>query len=308
MRHQRIDANGIGLHIVDHGTGPVVLFVHGFPDIWSSWRSQMSAVAAAGWRAIAIDLRGCGASDAPEGIDSYTLFETIGDLVVILDRLRIETAILVGHDLGAIIAWNAAMMRPDRFTAVFGISIPFRQPGRVIASRREAGAPDFDRLAHLRPGAEEAWADAAVTIPGAHYWGSAQAPADMRWHLSDRSRGLLRPAPSPLRNIDLGYIEEAVECFTRTGFRAALTHYRAIKPFSTLASRAYAGAIIAQPSFFVTGALDAMNEVLTHDELAMRRALPALRGVLTVGEAGHWPHLEAPRLLNAQLLSFLASL
>jgi pimeloyl-ACP methyl ester carboxylesterase len=113
VRHREIEANGISLHFVEQGEGPAVLFCHGFPAIWSCWKAQMEAVARAGFRAIALDMRGYGGSYAPVEAEAYTPHQTVGDLVAILDAAGVATASVVGHDFGANVAWNAAMMRPD---------------------------------------------------------------------------------------------------------------------------------------------------------------------------------------------------
>ena len=126
MKHRQVEANDISLHLVEEGEGPAVVFCHGFPAIWSSWKAQMEAVAGAGFRAIALDMRGYGESSAPVEAEAYTPYQTVGDLVAILDAAGVATASVVGHDFGANIAWNAAMMRPDRFTAVCGMSVQFR--------------------------------------------------------------------------------------------------------------------------------------------------------------------------------------
>src|SRR5579863_9852727 len=139
MRHHEIEANGISLHFVEEGKGAAVVFCHGFPAIWSSWKAQMEALATAGFRALALDMRGYGGSSAPVEADAYTPYQTVGDLVAVLDTAGIATASVVGHDFGAHIAWNAAMMRPDRFTAVCGMSVPFRQPGGPRSEERRVG-------------------------------------------------------------------------------------------------------------------------------------------------------------------------
>ena len=154
MKYSQIDVGGAELRVAETGEGRPVLFCHGFPAVASVWRSQMQAVAAAGWRAIAPDMRGYGGSSAPADADAYTPFDTVGDLVGLLDRLEIPSAVLVGHDFGASVAWNAAMMRPDRFSAVFGLSVPFRPPGRAgsfLDQLRAAGRRDFYMFAQMGP-------------------------------------------------------------------------------------------------------------------------------------------------------------
>ncbi len=126
MQHHQIATNGVTIHAVELGSGPAVLFCHGFPDTWRGWRRQMEAVGAAGYRALSLDMRGYGGSSAPDSAELYTPFHTVGDLIGVLDALGVSTATIVGHDFGASVAWNAAMMRPDRFTAVFGLSVPFQ--------------------------------------------------------------------------------------------------------------------------------------------------------------------------------------
>src|SRR5579872_2630101 len=113
-----VESNGIRLNIAEQGEGPLVLLVHGFPESWYSWRHQLAALAANGFHAVAPDMRGYGKSDAPQAIDQYTMLHLVGDLVGVLDALGAPTAVIVGHDWGASVVWQAALLRPDRFKAV----------------------------------------------------------------------------------------------------------------------------------------------------------------------------------------------
>src|SRR5277367_332856 len=131
MQHKFVETNGIRMHYVEQGTGPLVLLCHGFPESWYSWRHQIGALAAAGFHVVAPDMRGYGRTDHPEAIDAYTLFHLVGDMVCALDALGSETAVIVGHDWGAPVAWHAALLRPDRFSAVVGLSVPFRPRGKA---------------------------------------------------------------------------------------------------------------------------------------------------------------------------------
>jgi pimeloyl-ACP methyl ester carboxylesterase len=131
IQHRFIEANGIHMHIAEKGSGPLILMCHGFPESWYSWRHQIEALAAGGFRVIAPDMRGYGQTDAPDAIDQYTLFHLIGDMVGLLDALNEPTAVIAGHDWGAPVAWHAALMRPDRFRAVVGLSVPYRPRGPV---------------------------------------------------------------------------------------------------------------------------------------------------------------------------------
>lgn len=308
MKHHHVNANGITLHAVELGDGPAVLFVHGFPDTWRGWRRQMEAVAAAGYRAISLDMRGYGESSAPAGAELYTAFYTVGDLVGLLDALEINAATVVGHDFGASVAWNAAMMRPDRFTAVFCLSVPYLKPGgpNFLQQIRDSGkGDDFYMFRQMRPEADQEWADAATTVPGMLYWTSGSAPAEQRWHPLDPSRGLTRPSPVGIPEFaSSSDVAAAIADFERTGFHGPLNYYRAIEPFFAMAG-AFAGATIRQPSYFMIGTADGMTKLRTITEEALRPDLPGLRGFVTLNGVGHWPQLEAADAVNGALLGFL---
>jgi len=307
-KHHNIEANGVSLHVVEEGAGPAVLFCHGFPAIWSSWIRQMEAVASAGFRAVALDMRGYGASSAPTDAEQYTPFETVGDLVAVLDALGIETACVVGHDFGANVAWNAAMMRPDRFSAVASLSVQYRPLGgpSFLDRLRDAGKHDFYWFDMMRPEADAAWADAAASVPGMMYWSSGEAPEETRWHPFDPARTFRRAAPTTLKMAP-EYVAEAIDVFTRTGFHGALNYYRSVDPF-TRHSAAFAGVKINQPSMFLAGSADGMNLIAMPDREAMRVNLTDLRSFTMIEGVGHWPQLEAPDRTNDALVTFLQGL
>ena len=145
IRHRNIETNGIRMHIVEQGEGPLVVMCHGFPESWYSWRHQLPALAAAGFHAVAPDMRGYGQTDRPEAIDQYTLFHLAGDIVGLLDALGAEEAVIAGHDWGAPVAWHAALLRPDRFRGVIGLSA-----ASVASLKREPEALRRSK-ARLRP-------------------------------------------------------------------------------------------------------------------------------------------------------------
>src|SRR4051812_25824240 len=141
--HRTVSANGIHLHFGEQGEGPLIILCHGFPELWYSWRHQLPALSAAGFRAVALDMRGYGRSDRPEAMDQYTLLHVVGDVVGLLDALRVEQAVIAGHDWGAIVAWHAALLRPDRFRAVIALSFPYLPrspvaPTLVMPRRRDS--------------------------------------------------------------------------------------------------------------------------------------------------------------------------
>jgi pimeloyl-ACP methyl ester carboxylesterase len=205
----------------------------------------MDLVAGAGYKAVAFDLRDYGESSVPEDAALYTPYHTVGDVMAILDAVGAASAVIVGHDWGANVAWSAAMMRPDRIKAVAGLSVQFRPPGGLnfLDKLRAAGKHDFYMFHAMKSEADKAWSDAAVTIPGMMFWSSGEAPDSGRWDPFDSSRGLSRPAPAMPRFVSPAYLRDAIAAFQRTGFHGALNYYRAIDIFD-LPSAAFAGARI----------------------------------------------------------------
>jgi len=156
--HRTVEANGIPIHLAEAGGGPLVLFCHGFPESWYSWRHQLKALAEAGYRAVAPDMRGYGQTGQPHEIDQYTLFQLVGDMVGVLDALSAPQAVVVGHDWGAPVAWHCALLRPDRFHAVAGLSVPFFPRGskRPTSVMPQTESSLFYQLYFQAPGVAEA--------------------------------------------------------------------------------------------------------------------------------------------------------
>jgi pimeloyl-ACP methyl ester carboxylesterase len=309
VKEYDIATNGITLHITELGEGPAVLFCHGFPDTSYTWRRQMQAIAKTGYRAIAPDMRGYGKSSAPADGLLYTPFYTAGDLVGLLDALKISTAVLVGHDWGATHAWNAAMMRPDRFTAVMCLSVPYFPRGdeSVFEKMRKAGHQnDFYMFEQMKPETDQVWANAKLMIPGVLYWASGSAPADTKWNPMDPKRSLHRPAPGLLPSwVESDYVENNIKEFTRTGFHGGLNYYRASEPYF-FQSAAFKGAKITQPCFYITGKADGLG-VLYPPVEKMKAGLPNLVGSLEIDNVGHWVQHEASEKVSEQLVKFLAT-
>jgi pimeloyl-ACP methyl ester carboxylesterase len=307
VKESDIATNGITLHVTEQGEGPAVLFCHGFPDTAYTWRRQMNAVASAGYRAIAPDMRGCGRSSAPSDANLYTPLHTAGDLVGLLDALNVPSAVIVGHDWGATHAWNAALMRPDRFKAVFCMSVPYVPRGEVSVferMRKTGHENDFYMFEQMKPEADQIWADAAVTIPGILYWASGSAPVATRWNPMDPTRSLHRPAPGPLPAwAERDYVTHNISEFQRTGFHGALNYYRAAEPYFYL-SGAWKGAKVTQPSFYVSGKADGLASLYPPFE-KLRPGLPGLVGNLEIDNVGHWVQHEASAEVSEQLVKFL---
>ena len=157
LSFQNVNANGVALRVAQMGSGPLVLLCHGWPESWYSWRHQLPALAEAGFRAVAPDLRGFGASEAPAPVEAYSLLHHVGDMVELVKALGESQAVIVGHDWGAPIAWTAALLRPDVFRAVAGLSVPYSPPEAlgVTQKMRRAGVRGYYMLYFEREGVAE---------------------------------------------------------------------------------------------------------------------------------------------------------
>jgi pimeloyl-ACP methyl ester carboxylesterase len=314
-----VEANGIRVNIAEQGKGPVVLLCHGFPESWYSWRHQLGALAAAGFHAVAPDMRGYGKSDRPDAIDQYTLFHLVGDMVGLLDALEAPTAVIVGHDWGATVAWQAALLRPDRFRAVIGLSVPFRPRGKAPPTSvmpRTADA-QFYQLYFQEPGAAEAELerDPRATVRNMLYGasgdalrgGSASAGASIG--MVPRGGGFLRGTPAPAALpawLSEGDVDFYSAEFQRTGFRGALNWYRNIdRNWELLAP--FAGAPVTVPALYVAGDRDMVVAFPGMDQLLanLKHFVPALRNTLMLAGCGHWTQQERPGEVNAAMIDFL---
>ena len=163
LQHKFVNTNGIRMHYVEQGSGPLVVLCHGWPESWYSWRHQIPALAAAGFRVVAPDQRGYGQTDAPAPIESYNILNLVGDIVGLVNSLGVESAVIVGHDWGAPVAWNSALLRPDIFRAIALLSVPYfpRTPMRPTDGMKAlAGDQHFYQLYFQEPGKVEKELDA----------------------------------------------------------------------------------------------------------------------------------------------------
>ena len=321
LKHTTVETNGIRMHVVEQGTGPLVLFCHGFPESWYSWRHQLAALSEAGFRAVAPDMRGYGQTDRPEAIDQYTLFHLVGDMVGLLDALGAESAVIVGHDWGAPVAWHAALLRPDRFRAVIGLSVPFRPrgPTRPTSVMPQTGDALFYQLYFQTPGVAEAELerDPRITLRSTLYSGSGDArregakPSDPIGMLP-RSGGFLtrmiNPAVLP-HWITESDVDFYVGEFTRTGFRGGLNWYRNIdRNWELLAP--FARAQVTVPALYVVGDRDLVLYFRGMDQLVpnLSKYVPQLRNTIILPGCGHWTQQERPGEVNAAMIDFLRRL
>lgn len=309
IKQSDVKANGITIHFAEIGEGPTVLLCHGFPESWYSWRHQMTALADAGFRAIAPDMRGYGGTDAPEDVGAYSLLHLVGDAVGLLDALGIERASVVGHDWGAPVAWNAATLRPDRFDAVVGMGTPFlpRGPMSSLEGIRRHGWTTFYQLYFQEPGRTEREFEADVEATMRRSFWTLSAGPEVPWDGSIGDRGAFESFWEPTRPMpwmpdeDLAVFTAA---FAAKGFRGALNWYRNIDRNWALAAP-FQGLVPPQPAYFLTGDRDPILRVFRPMVEALPDVLPDLRGVSFVEGAGHWVQQEAPDEVNRLLLDFL---
>ncbi len=313
IRHRTVGTNGIEMHVAEAGEGPLVVLCHGFPESWYSWRHQLGALADAGYHAVAPDQRGYGQTTAPADIDQYTQQHLVGDIVGLVRVLGEERAVIVGHDWGAPVAWNAALWRPDVFRAVVALSVPAGDRWTVRPTevyRRAFGDRFFYQLYFQTPGVaeHELQKDVRRTIRMTLFTGSGNAPEREPPQLPRTANWLdgmhdTETLPAWLTDADLDFF---VAEFERTGFRGGLNWYRNQDRNWEL-SAAYQGAKIAQPALFVSGDRD-MIRFLPDWERGMRNAVTGLRNPVILPGIGHWTQQEAPDTVNGALIDFLASL
>jgi pimeloyl-ACP methyl ester carboxylesterase len=230
-----VTANGIRMHLAEQGTGPLILLCHGFPEGWYSWRDQLSALAAAGYHAVAPDMRGYGRTEAPPEISSYNIMDLAGDVIGLVAALGKRQAVIVGHDWGANVAWHAALFRPDVFPAVAALSVPFRQrgPAPPLHMLRTAGQVNHYWLHFQEPGVAEAEfeRDPREALRRVLYSISGDAPRETRQLTLQPGKGWLANTIDPehlpawLTDADLDHM--AAE-FSHSGFRGGLNWYRNI--------------------------------------------------------------------------------
>ena len=316
---QTLQLGSLRMQVATQGSGPLVLLCHGFPELWCSWREQMAALAAAGWRAAAPDMRGYGGTDAPPDPAQYTMLHHVGDLVALVQALGETQAVVVGHDWGAPAAWTAALVRPDMFRAVVGMSVPYTPPGSVdlLSALRAQGISNFYMQYFQTPGVAEAelQADVAASLrrityslsgDGAGGVATVLAPDTGFLHNTEDPAVLAKPMPGWVHPGDLAY---ATAEFTRTGFLGGMNWYRSLRPSWELMAP-WRGMAIQQPSMFIGGDRDDVLKFPTSAASIKRfdKTLPGLRGCHILPGAGHWVQRERAADVNRLLLEFLRGL
>ncbi|MEM9035932.1 MAG: alpha/beta hydrolase [Actinomycetota bacterium] len=314
VEHRTLAVNGIELHVALAGPedGELVLLQHGWPECWYSWRHQITALAEAGYRVAAPDGRGYNTSSCPEETERYTVLDVVGDLVGVVGALGREQATLVGHDWGSLVTWPAALLRPDMFHAVCGMSVPY-SPGFRIAGMP---GPPMEALAMVyagqfhymlffqQPDAHEDLDANAESILRTLYTDPGVATGMAGGTATTFSESLSEPpatTPAWLSEEDLAVY---LDVFRTSGFRGGLNWYRNFDRSNRLLS-AWADLPITVPSSFIAGALDSVVAITAVDIEAHPERCTDFHGNHLIPGAGHWVQQEAPEETNRLLLEFL---
>ncbi|MDQ8702845.1 alpha/beta hydrolase [Streptomyces sp. LHD-70] len=315
-RHRHVDGPAGPLHLVEQGTGPLVLLLHGFPESWSSWRHQLPALAAAGYRAVALDVRGYGRSTVPADPAAYRMLELVEDNAAVVRALGAQRAVLVGHDWGSPIAANTALARPDVCAGVGMLGVPYSPRGPMRPSEAFAGIggdEEFYVRYFQEPGRAEAEIESDVRSWLAGFY--AALSADTMAHdgpspffvppgarMSERFPEAVLPAWLTEAELDARTAE-----FSLTGFTGALNRYRnADRDWEELAP--WDGAPVTQPALYVAGALDASTRWLADAVAAFPETVPNLHAAHLLDGCGHWVQQERPADVNRLLVDWLDTL
>ncbi|KAK7284636.1 hypothetical protein RJT34_19386 [Clitoria ternatea] len=308
IEHSMVKTNGINMHVAAIGSGPVVLFLHGFPELWYSWRHQLLALSASGYRAVAPDLRGYGDTDAPPDASSYSALHIVGDLVGLLDALGIDQVFLVGHDWGASMAWYFCLLRPDRVKALVNLSVVFRprSPTRKpIPTLRAMLGDDYYICRFQKPGeAEEEFARTGTAKIIKKFLASRdpRPPKGIGFggpHNVDIS------LPSWLSEEDVNYYATK---FDQKGFTGGLNYYRAMDLTWELTA-SWTKVQVKVPVKFIVGDLDSTYNTPGIKEYIhngrFQRDVPFLQELVVMEGVAHFLNQEKPEEISAHIYDFI---
>ena len=319
MQTRRIATDGLTQSVLEAGEGPLVLLIHGFPELGISWQAQVEALAAAGYHAVAPDMRSYGGTDKPAGVEAHTILNLVGDMVDLVRALGETETVVIGHDWGAPVAWHCALMRPDMFRAVAGLSVPFqpRRPGgppiaamKAISAR--AGLDDLYIVRFQEPDAHASLdADPATTLRKMFWAYDGATPA------ADRHTGFLKSGQAMTDSISdaatlapwmtEAHFADYVSAFSAGGFDGPLNWYRAMDLNWSLTAWLQDRRITV-PALFIVGQNDPVRHYAGRHEAGQADWLTDLRGQHEIEGAGHWIQQEHPEAVNRLLLEFLGGL
>jgi pimeloyl-ACP methyl ester carboxylesterase len=316
VRHRYVTAGGLRVHIAEAGSGPLVLLLHGFPECWYSWRHQLTALAEAGYHAVAPDQRGYARTGGPAEAGQYTILHLTGDVIALLDALEAPRAVVAGHDWGAPVAWHTALLRPDRVRGVIGLSVPYRPRGssRPTAAMRAALGDGFYMIYFQEPGVADAelGRDPRQTFTRVLYSASGDAPTGVP--VVPPGGGFLDACAAPpasglpawltSRDIDVFVAE-----YAGRGFTGPLNWYRNLDRNWELTA-AWHHAPVTVPALFIAGDRDlVISGPGAAEMLARLRAVaPRLRDPVLLPGCGHWTQQERPDEVSKAMIGFIREL
>ena len=321
VRFTMVEVNDMRMRVAqigEPGEGETVIFSHGFPESWYSWRHQLSALADAGYHVLAPDMRGYGGTDAPEDVVAYSLKTLAADMVGVLDALGVEKAHFVGHDWGAPVATSTVVRYPERALSLSILSVPYgpRSPVSPLAAMRaRTGDNFFYMVYHNEPGGvAEAEYDANTREFLSRIYLSPDSPRHPP-EITDPKRsaggwvgrlGAPKGLPGWLTQTDLDYY---VAEFDRNGFRGGVNYYRNFD-LNWTESAEIEDPVVRVPTVFIAGTLDLVINGADENALKalMANTVADLRGVHLFPGIGHWVQQEAPEQTNRVLLQFLGDL
>lgn len=323
MQQRMIETATLRMNIAEAGEGPLVLLCHGFPETSHAWRHQVRALAGAGFHAVAPDMRGYGRTEIPDTIGAYTVFDLVADMVALIDALGEEKAVIVGNDWGATAAWQAALMRPDRFRGVVAMSVPLMGQPPVPPTKIFPATPDhlLYVLYFQEPGLAEAEFERDVKLTLRKIYSAASGEAGARlpgdgtpnpFGMVSRASGLLADLPDVETLpawLPQGDLEAFVTAFKASGFRGGLNYYRNLDRNWEL-QKACAGLTVKVPALFMVGerdtglAIPGMREIID----AIPALAPGLRTTQFVPGAGHWLPQEQPEIVSRAIIDFVRGL
>ncbi|XVF57534.1 hypothetical protein PTKIN_Ptkin06aG0213300 [Pterospermum kingtungense] len=312
IQHRMVNVNGITMHVAKKGEGPsVILFLHGFPELWYTWRHQILGLSSLGYHTVAPDLRGYGDTDAPASVTSYTCLHIVGDLIALIDSLSVEKVFLVGHDWGAIIGWYLCLFRPDRVKAFVCLSVPFmpRKPKmKPVERMRLFFGDDYYICRFQEPGKMEAeiahfgTSEVLKKIICSHKPGPFCLPKDNAFGISPDNPVTL---PSWFSKEDLSYYANK---FKNNGFTGALNYYRAFDLNWELTAP-WTDVQVKVPVKFIVGDLDSVYTTPGIKEYvqngSFKRDVPLLDAVVVMEGVGHFINQERAEDINSHIYDFI---
>lgn len=297
---------GIRLHFVEMGSGPAICLCHGFPESWFSWRYQIPALAQAGFRVLAIDMKGYGDSSSPPEIEEYAMELLCEEMVTFLNKLGIPQAVFIGHDWAGVLVWNMALFHPERVRAVASLNTPLMPPNPEVSPMEVIRSiPVFNyQLYFQEPGVAEAELEKNMSRTFKSFFRTSDDMGLLTVNKATEMGGILVGTPEDPKVSKITTEEEIeyyIQQFKKSGFRGPLNWYRNTERNWKWSCKAL-GRKILVPALMVT----AEKDIVLRPEMSknMENWIPFLkRG--HIEDCGHWTQIEKPAEVNQILIKWL---